>query len=98
MTMSARCQVSSPRREPWIDWGPRKRVKTCQGFNKAIGLPEDARNRGGSDLRTNPFQEGEDDTIMEAVHQGFRLQLDSTGNRPIEMISESYETATIARK
>ena len=67
MTMSARHQVSSPRREPWIDWGPRKRVKTFQGFNKARGSPEDARNREGSDLRINPFQEGEDDTIMEAV-------------------------------
>ncbi|XP_047968986.1 uncharacterized protein LOC125212775 isoform X1 [Salvia hispanica] len=95
MTMSARHQVSSPRREPWIDWGPRKRVKTCQGFNKARGSPEDARNREGLYLRTNPFQEGEDDTIMEAVRQGFQLQLDSTRNRPIEMISESYETITI---
>ncbi|XP_047978247.1 uncharacterized protein LOC125220148 isoform X3 [Salvia hispanica] len=95
MTMSARHQVFSPRREPWIDWGPRKRVKTCQGFNKARGSPEDARNREGLDLRTNPFQEGEDDTNMEAVRQGFQLQLDSTRNRPIEMISESYETTTI---
>ena len=32
---------------------------------------------------------------MEAVRQGFQLQLDSTGNRPIEMTSESYETTTI---
>ena len=32
---------------------------------------------------------------MEAVRQGFQLQLDSTGNRPIEMIFESYETVTI---
>ncbi|XP_047975766.1 uncharacterized protein LOC125218183 isoform X4 [Salvia hispanica] len=95
MTMSARHQVSSPRREPWIDWGPRKSVKKCQGFNKARGSPEDARNREGLDLRTNPFQEGEDDTIIEAVRQGFQLQLDSTRNRPIEMISESYETTII---
>ena len=32
---------------------------------------------------------------MEAVRQGFQLQLDSTGNLPIEMTSESYETTTI---
>ena len=95
MTTGARRQESSPRREPWIDWGPRKRVKTFQGFNKARGSPEDARTREGLDLRTNPFQEGEDDTIMEAVRQGFQLQLDSTRNLPIYMISESYETTTI---
>ena len=95
MTTGARRQGSSLRREPWVDWGPRMKEKTCQGSNKARGPPEGARNREGSDLRTNPFQEGEDDTIMEAVRQGFQLQLDSTENRPIEMISESYETATI---
>ena len=35
------------------------------------------------------------DTFMEVVRQGFQLQLDSTINYSIEMISESYKTATI---
>ena len=33
--------------------------------------------------------------LMEAVRHGSQLQLDSTGNRPIDMISESNETAII---
>ena len=43
----------------------------------------------------DPFFNTDADTIMEAVRQGFQLQLDSTRNRTIEMISESYETTTI---
>ncbi|XP_047953571.1 uncharacterized protein LOC125199674, partial [Salvia hispanica] len=45
MTTGARRQGSSLRREPWVDWGPRMKEKTCQGSNKSRGPPEDARNR-----------------------------------------------------
>ncbi|XP_042030208.1 uncharacterized protein LOC121777130 [Salvia splendens] len=87
MTTGVRRQEFSLLREPRIDWGSRMRKKTCQGSNEAKGPLEDARNREGSDLRTNPFQEGDDDTIMEGVHQSLQLQPASISIFAINIVS-----------
>ena len=88
MTMCAGHQESLRRCEPWIDWGPTMKEKRLQGSYKARWPPKDHRKGKLSDSRTNPFQEGEDDMIMGAVHQMFQLQLDSKSNWPVEMTSK----------
>ena len=90
MTTVARRQECPSRREPW-----RIRGRSCHIPNTARGMAREARKREGSDLRTNPFQEGEDDTTMEAVHQSLYLQLSSISIMPVKMTSKCFETATI---
>ena len=90
MTTVARRQECPSRREPW-----RIRGRSCHIPNTARGMAREARKREGSDLRTNPFQEGEDDTTMEAVHQSLYLHLSSISIMPIKMTSKCFETATI---
>ena len=62
------------------------RPKTLQGLYKALWPPEDDRKGERSDLKTNPFQEGNADFTMEALHQ--RCQLDSISNRLMKTTSK----------